>query len=178
MSTATDKLTEMFDNSRLQCEAIDDSTAQIEAQIEELESQRDAIQEALFDGIAFDMSSYLELKMIDLGGTYILYGSDFGVMNVTDWEIHKVEANPDPPPDTIDTVIYVYEGVGWDNDQTIIDLETDFQFGYDYIHHENGLTGTYGLQDQIDQLYSALDLLGANKDKYGDSRNVFQNHMT
>jgi len=169
MSTANDKLTEMFDNSRLQTSAIDDSTAQIEAQITELESQRDAVQEGVMDKAESDMTDYLEnTKLSEVGGAYVTFGINYGILNITDWIIYDSTANP----------IYEFDGIGWDDDQVIIDLEADWQFGYDYIHHTNGVTGTYGLQDQINILYNALNLLDANKSKYGDSRNVFQKYMT
>ena len=169
MSIATDKLTAMFYNSTAQCDSIDDSTAQIEAQIEELESQRDSIQEGILDQSAIDMSSYLQFtKMPEFGGDYITFGVNYGVTNITDWIIY----------DSLDNPVYEFEGVGWDGDTEIIGLEDDFQFGYDYIHHTNGLTGTYGLQDQIDILYIGLNILMLNKDKYEDSRNVFQKYMT
>lgn len=169
MSTATDKLTEMFDNSRLQTEAIDDSTAQIETQITELESQRDAVQEGVVDKSESDMTDYLEnTKLSEVGGSYVTFGPNYGITTITDWIIYDSTANP----------IYEFGGIGWDDDQIIIDLEADWQFGYDYIHHVNGVTGTYGLQGQISVLYNALNLLAANKEKYGDSRNVFQKYMT
>ena len=169
MSISQDKLTEMFDNSRLQTAAIDDSTAQIEAQITELESQRDAVQEGVVDKSESDMTDYLEnTKLSEVGGDHITFGGNYGVTNIIDWIVYDSTGLP----------IYEFEGIGWDDDQTIIDLEADWQFGYDYIHHDNGVTGTYGLQGQIDILYNALNLLIANKEKYGDSRNVFQKYMT
>lgn len=169
MSESTDKLTEMFDNSRLQSSAIDDSTSQIEIQIEELESQRDAIQESVVDKSESDMTDYLEnTKLSEVGGDHVTFGANYGVVNITDWIIYDSTGFP----------IYEFEGVGWDDDQIIIDLESDWQFGYDYINHVNGVSGTYGLNGRISTLYTALNVLIANKDKYENSRNVLQKYMT
>ncbi len=170
MSVYSDKLTEMTNNADDQIDGIDDSTSQIEVQIEEYESQRDAIQYGLMDQISFvDLSSYLVVtKVPEKGGVggYITFGGDYGVVNVTDWVIYDVLNNP----------VYVYGGVGWDSDSTIVNFINQWDFGDDYIHHAFDTTGTYGLQANIDQLYSALNLLQANRDTIGNSKIVFASY--
>jgi len=167
MSEYSDKLTEMVNNVDDQVSALNDSTTQLIVQITELEEQRDAIQYGLLDEIAIDMSNYLEVvKLPEWGGSYITFGADYNVLNVTDWIIYN----------TLDNPVYVYDGVNWDNDPDIIDLEDKWQFGYDYINHAFGLTGTYGLQARIDQLENGLSLLVQNKSKVEDSTDAFSGY--
>lgn len=171
MSESSDKLREMIEDVDSQLENIDDSTAQIFIQIEDLENKRDSIQNGMLNEIMIDTSSYLEInKVPDFGGIggYITFGSNFGNTNITDWIIY----------DVLDTPVYVYNGVGWDDDINIINWINQWNFGYDYIHHEFGITGTYGLQDQIDQLYNALDLLITNRNKYENSKTEFEEFAT
>lgn len=174
MSTYSDKMREMINNADDQIDGIDDSTAQIEIQIEEYESQRDGIQYGLMDNIAFiDLSSYLVItkapEKSTYGDGYVVFGGDYGVVNVTDWAIHD---------STTGDVVYTFEGVNWDDDPVIIEYVNQWNFGYDYIHHTFGITGTYGLQDKIDQLYDALGLLQANRYKIGNSKGVFENYAS
>ena len=169
---ASDKLREMINNADDQISGIDDSTSQIEIQIEEYESQRDAIQYDLMDQIAFiDLSSYLVVtKVPEFGGVdgYIEFGGNYGIINVTDWIIYDGTNNP----------VYEYESINWDGDENIINWIRQWNFGYDYINHDFGISGTYGLQDKIDQLYNALNLLQANRNKIESSKDVFENYAS
>lgn len=170
MSDYSNKLSEMVNNTDDQISALDDSTAQLILQIEELEEQRDAIQYGLMDQIAFiDLSSYLVItKVPDKGGVggYISFGVDYGVINVTDWIIYNVLNIP----------VYIYGGVGWDDDSIIIDFIDKWNFGYDYINHPFNLTGTYGLQSRIDQLNNGLNLLIQNKQKVEGTSSAFNGY--
>jgi len=168
MSEYSNKLREMINNADDQVASIDDSTAQIQTQIDEYEEQRDSIQYGLMDQIAnIDLTSYLELAKTPEGG-YITFGDDYGILNVTDWIIYDGTHVP----------VYEYGGVGWDDDPTILDFISKWNFGYDYINHAFDVTGTYGLQAKIDQLYDALGLLQSNRSKIGTSKNVFENYAS
>jgi len=169
MSEYSDKLTEMVNNVDDQVSALNDSTAQLITQITELEEQRDAIQYGLLDEIAIDMSGYLEIvKLPDVGGSYITFGADYNVLNVTDWVIYDVGDNP----------VYIYDDIihGWDGDVNIIVWEDKWQFGYNYINQAFGLNGTYGLQARIDQLENGLSLLVQNKDKIEGTEDAFSGY--
>lgn len=172
MSEYSDKLREMINNADDQIDGIDDSTTQIITQIEEYEGQRDAIQFDMMDQIAFvDLSSYLVItKLPEVGGVggYITFGGDYGIINVTDWIIY----------DSTGDTVYEYKSIGWDDDPIIIDFIYQWNFGYDYIHHAFDTTGTYGLQANIDQLYSALNLLQENRSKIGSSKTVFSSYAS
>lgn len=183
MGEYNNKLSGMTNNADDQIDQIDDSTSQIETQIEELEAQRDAIQYGLMDQISFtDLSSYLVITKIPEkapGGGYLETFGDYGNLNVTEWRIYAYGVPTVPPaPPAADILVYEYEGTGWDNDSTIIDFINKWNFGYDYIHHTFDTTGTYGLQAKIDQLYSALNLLQANRDKIENSKTVFSDYKS
>lgn len=163
MSEYSDTLRGMINSADDEVTALNDSTTQIITQIEELESQRNAIEDAMLDVCANDLSSYLELtKLAEVGGDYVEFGPDYNVINLTDWGIYQNPA----------TLIYEY---GDDDDPDIIDWIGQWNFGFDYINHPFGITGTYGLQPRIDQLYDALDLLVDNKSKISESKTVFEN---
>jgi len=168
MSEYSDKLTEMVNNVDDQVSSLNDSTAQLITQLADLEEQRDAIQYGLLDEIAIDMSGYLEIVKLSsiVGASYITFGADYNVLNVTDWIIYN----------TLDNPVYVFEGVGWDNDSDIIDWITKWDFGYDYIYKAFGLTGTYGLQARITQLNNGLSLLVQNKDKVEGTESGFSGY--
>jgi hypothetical protein len=172
MSEHSDKLREMINNADDQIVGIDDSTSQIITQIEEYENQRDAIQYELMDQISFiDLSSYLVItKVPEKGGPggYITFGGDYGITNVINWIVF----------DGTNVPVYEYNSVGWDGDSTIVNFIDQWNFGYDYIHRTFGLTGTYGLQAKIDQLYNALTLLQINREKISDSKTVFENYAS
>lgn len=166
MSEYSNTLREMINNADDEASSIDDATAQIITQIEDLEDQRNGIENAMLDVCANDLSSYLELtKLAEVSGDYVEFGTDYNVANLTDWGIYQL-----PGP----VLVYEYEGTGWDSDSTIIDLIDKWDFGYDYITHPFGITGTYGLQARIDQLYDALDLLLSNKSKIEESKTAFE----
>lgn len=167
MSTASNKLREMINNADQQTEDIDSSVDQIDTQLTELQSQHDAIREGLLDVITSDMTSYLEItKIVEVGGYSVIYDPDFGESTVTTFYIL----------DSTGGVLYEYEGIGWDSDTQIIDWVDKFDFGYDYLTHPLGITGTYGLNDRITQLNNAKALLGLNKTKITDSKTVFEDY--
>lgn len=167
MSTASSKLREMINNADQQAEDIDNSVDQIDTQLTELQSQHDAIREGLLDVITSDMTSYLEsIKIVEVGGSSVVYDPDFGDSTVTTFYILDSTGN----------TLYEYEGIGWDGDTQIIDWVDKFDFGYDYLVHPLGITGTYGLNDRIGQLVNAKALLVLNKTKVVDSKTVFEDY--
>jgi len=156
----------MINNADDEIDSLDDATAQIITQIEELEEQQDGILYGMMDPVAIDLSSYLEItKLVEVGGDYVSFGVDYNVSNLTDWGIYR---NP---------AILIYE-YGDDSDTSIIEWVSQWNFGYDYINHTFGVTGTFGLQAKIDQLRNALDLLLANKLKIEDSKTEFENYAS
>jgi hypothetical protein len=161
------KLRELINNADGQAEDIDNSVTQIDTQLTELQSQHDAIREGLLDVITGDMTSYLEItKIVEVGGSFVAHDPDFGDSTVTTFYIL----------DSTGGVLYEYEGIGWDSDAQIIDWVDKFDFGYDYLVHPLGITGTYGINDKITQLQNAKNLLTQNKTKVVDSKTVFEDY--
>lgn len=169
MSEYSDTLRGMINKADDQIDSIDDSTALIITQIGELEEERDAMQYGVLDVSATDMSGYLEfIKLPEVGGDYVTFGADFNVINITDWGIYTLPS----------TLIYAYEGVGWDSDAEIIGLEENWQFGYDYLNHAFDTSGTYGILARIDQLYNALSILQSNRTKIEDSKTELEGYAS
>jgi len=159
------KLREMYDTVDDQVASIDDNTSQLDIQIIELNKKIDAIRIGLMDVIAnVDMTNALDVY-IPTGG-YIIFGINYNILNVTDWIVYDSTGIP----------VYEWYSIGWDNNPTIIDLESKWQFGLDNINHPIGITGTYGLQPMVDQLENAKGLLVANREKLLSSKSVFEDY--
>lgn len=148
-------LRDMINTSSEEMINLDNSILQIDSQIKELQSQFDAIRHDMLDVIVGDMTSYLELKLIELEGFDIYYPPNFGVDTISNFQIIDSTGN----------IIYEYMGIGWDDDEKIIDYIDRFNWGYDYLYHELGVDGTYGIYPRIVQLESAKNLLLSNKGK-------------
>jgi hypothetical protein len=74
-------------------------------------------------------------------------------------------------------IVYTYGGVGWDSDAAIIQEVEAFATGYDHLTHPLGLTGTYGLNERIDQLEKGRDLQDANKAAYENFIQWYEAYM-
>jgi len=66
-----------------------------------------------------------------------------------------------------------WTSTGWDDDSVIENCIARWAWGYDYIYHSPGTSGSYGLQPQITSLNSAIQITNANKVKYRDSKTYF-----
>ncbi len=163
------KLREMINNADQQAEDIDSSVSQIDVQLTELQEQHDAIREGMLDVIVSDMTSYLEdIKIFEVNGSSITYDSDFGDSTVSSFHIIDSTGNP----------IYEYQSTGWDDDTSIQTWVIQFDFGYDYLNHEIGITGTFGIIPRINQLENAKGLFLSNKEKIEDSKDIFENYVS
>ncbi len=75
-------------------------------------------------------------------------------------------------------ILYEYEGIGWDNDSTIIKYIADWDFGKDYlIHPLITFDGTYGIYPNIDVYTKAKTTIEGSKDKISDSKEVLEDYM-
>jgi len=161
------KLNEMIESVDETNEGIDNSITQLNSQIEEIQSQIDEIESSVLEVATGDMTSYLEdTKIIEIGGSYIEYPSEFGISTISNFKIY----------DILNIVVYEYNGTGWDNDTKIKSWISDFDFSYDYLHKEMGTEGIYGLYPKLDQLEMGKTLLQANKQKYTDSKTIFSKY--
>jgi hypothetical protein len=174
MSAASDKLREMIDNVEDQAEAIDSSIAQIQAQIDELDEQDDAIVDGILDVAAPDLETYLEdVKRLEFPGSIVDIGPTYNVIGygneLTDWAlIDSTTLNP----------VYVFEGVGWDDSTAIINFVTNWNFGNDYLTRPLDTGASYGIRPYRTALEDARDLLEENKDKIEASETVFEGYAS
>jgi len=181
---------QMIDQVEGQVEALDNGILQIENQIEEYNEEIDALENIVggdatsTTGYAFDMREYLEgAKSTELaltynnGEIYTVYGATYGVYdyvggNITDWVIWYWEYAPVPPPilpRPVPIEIYIYEGVGWDADATILALIDDWAWVNDYLTRPLDTGATYGLIPNRDALIGAAAILEADKLKLEQS---------
>jgi hypothetical protein len=170
MSAASDKLREMVNNVEDQVEAIDSSITQIQAQIDELNEQDDAIVDGVLDIVAPALETYLEdVKRLEFPGSIVDIGPTYNVIGygneLTDWAlIDSTTLNP----------VYVYEGIGWDDSTAIIAFVTEWDFGNDYLTRPLTTGASYGIRPYREALEDAKDLLEENKDKIEASETVFE----
>jgi hypothetical protein len=66
---------------------------------------------------------------------------------------------------SISVMTYGYKKTGWDNNQEIEDIITEFNKVYEYIAQPLGINGTYGLDGQIEALQEAKCVQTKNKNK-------------
>jgi len=75
--------------------------------------------------------------------------------------------------ESVKTLSYQYNGIGWDSDTIIINKIVDFNFTYDYLNKTIDTSGTYGIYDMISKLTVGKNLTQINKTKYEDSITIF-----
>jgi hypothetical protein len=164
--SARDILNEMVNAAPDQVGALESNIQSIDDQISDLTDEANAIEEAILEVDATALIIYLESTKVPSGGSLVL-GADYNVTNITDWQVLDSTANP----------VYEYLGVGWDGDTYIIQLITDWAFGYDYLTRTLISGATYGIYPQISALSSAKSILEANKTKIEDSIDVLGRYI-
>jgi len=167
------KLTQMINESTDQVAAINSSIDQVQAQIDDLTQQSEAIENAVLNVAANDLTYYLDntklpqFQLIDPGAS-VVYGPTYNSIiyenELTDWKI----------VDSSNVTMYQYLGVGWDNDQIIIDLIDEWDYGNDYLTRPVTSGASYGIRPYISSLQSAKSLLLENADKVGDTKTFFE----
>jgi len=173
MSTESDILRDMISSADEKVANIEGSIEVVDGQIDELQDEFDAIRNGLMTPAADDLIAYLDsTKMIEIEAIYgestTVIGPQYDDINVTDWKII----------DSTAITRYEYLGVGWDGDTIIINYKDTWDFGYDYLYHPLGTTGTYGIQPMIDALNNGKSTLNGNKDTISDSKTVFEDYAT
>jgi hypothetical protein len=173
MSVESDKLRSMINSADEEIENIDSSIGAVDGQIDELQEEFNAIRNGLMTPVANDLLTYLgSTKILEIEALYgdcdLIVGPDYDDINVTDWTIIDATA----------ITRYEYLGAGWDGDTIIIGYKNSWDFGYDYLYHSLGTSGTYGIQPMIDALNNGKSALNANKDTIFDSKTTFEDYAT
>ena len=177
---ASDILKEMMNNANDEIENIESALEQMDEQILILDEQIDAVENGMCVQAKNQLIDYLEnvkLLLFPLGT--LTYGSNFGIIDyetggITDFEITEMDETAIPPESV---VVYEYEGTGWDNDQTIIKLINDYNFGNDYLTRPLDSGATYGLKPNRNNLGQAKTLLQNNANKILNSKTAFDDYV-
>ena len=179
MTTQSDILREMSDDSEDQADQIQIQIDQIDASIADYNEKIDAVQNGQCDVAENNLTGYLdgtkvpELEIL-LGGTLeVVYGADYGTINYTTGGITDFTII-----DSLLVVVYEYEGINWDTDAFIQKAIDDFAFGNDYLARPLDSGATYGLIPNRDSLLSAKSILTNNKQKTIDSKASFADYAS
>jgi len=186
MAEPSDILRKMINESEDQAADIQSSIDQVQAQIEELNEQIDALQ----NGMCLDISDstgsltlYLDstkLEEIELlyGDPFntpfeLEYGPDYGKIDwvdggVTDFKI----------VDSTGNTMYEHSGTNWDNDPHIQKFIDDFDFANDYLTRPLTTGATYGLIPSRDNLLGAKALLEQNRNKIVASEGALEDYAS
>jgi hypothetical protein len=175
---AVDVLRTMINDSEDKVESTQSQLDQVDALIEELEEQAEAIEDGQLTPIANDLEDYLENTKIPtlptsnaevvLGPTYNNL-ADIENATITDWQIID---------STSLVVLYEYLGVGWDGDAAISKFVSDWNYGHDYlIHPLDSFTGSYGIYPNIEVLNNAKSTLEGNKVKFAGTEAAFEDYV-
>ena len=78
-----------------------------------------------------------------------------------------------PNISSISVMTYGYKKTGWDNNQEIEDIITEFNKIYEFIAQPLGINGTYGLDGQIAALQEAKCIQNKNKTKLQELINIY-----
>jgi hypothetical protein len=121
--------------------------------------------------IPYDVSDY----RVALKGGY-------NSTNLTAWavQIYGTIPNPIPPfiPPTIPAWLDTYSlTVNWDNNAQVIELISNWNYGYDLLTKELDASGTYGLYAQIANINVSINLLTINKNKAEGALDVYPNYI-
>lgn len=192
MSADTDKLREMINVAPAQSENIGNSISDITVIRDEYNEQISAVQNGMCGSAQSQMTAYLTtVKLVQFQLTYptaeLTFGGTYGTIvystgNITDWEIWYDLITPTVPPapaiPPVKTVLYEYEGIGWDSDTQIITWADDYSFGNDYLTRLLSSGATYGLIPYRDNLDTAIGLLTSNQNKIDDSISYLEDYAT
>ena len=172
MSFDTNKLTSMAKAVPAQVEAIETSIASVEDSIDDLTKQKNAIENGVCGEAKSQAIDIIENTILpDKGGDHVSYGPTFGLINwnppgnLTDWEIQDATNAP----------VYSYVSGDYPDLDELVD---DYDFGNDYLTRPLTSGATYGLEDSIESLQNASDLLNENANKIADSQAIFEKYGT
>lgn len=180
----SDKLQEMVDEYPQRISDLEQSVTELQAIADDLQEQREAIENVVMTPATADSDAYIEAKKIEIGGDTIVKGGTYGVSDIVDWEIQQTTSipNPSPPPPTIPSTVTLLrgsdlDGTGSQADQDQYQRQNDFAEAYDHIHKELDTSGTYGIKDTRSNVITGRDVQEANKNKIEDVLDVYQRYL-
>jgi len=153
----TQVIDRIVDYGIINYEDLSNELTDLDTEINDLGLQIEAIQNLL--GVIRDaLTYYLENVKMPTNSEFcqVLYGTNYGTIGLDDWMIVSKTGTP----------LYAYNGVGWDNDESITQWIEDFAFCYDLLTCPIGPDGTYGLQDMASKLLVARESVQKDRDKF------------
>lgn len=162
MSDVT-KLQEMVAGYPDQIQQLEDSITELTVIADDLQEQREAIENVVLAGLTADSDSWIAQKAIDLGvgscgGTCsVCTSGDYGVSNLTEWAI----VSGGCPPST--HIVVFDSGDVADTEQ--LQRVSDFAEAYDHIWKALDETGTYGIKATRDNVNTGKSIVEINKTK-------------
>jgi len=150
-------------------------------------------------GVGVSWETYWDVAP-DLVTYRVNLGAAYNVTSINEWKIQQYQfVIPTPPPILpgafVWVTVYEYLGVGWDNDTQIVEIQDDWDFGCDYLHHPlgveadagnspdcvlrvaSGVQSSYGLYPRIASLTTAKTIITNNQTKVDDSEEVFDRYL-
>lgn len=180
---ASDILRKMLNQAPQQVEDLDSSLSQIDALIDDLTEQIDAVTDGLCGVAESNLTTYLDSTKVDelelLYGSglntpfSVTYGADYGTIDYTDGGITDFTVF-----DSTGDIQYEYLGTNWDGDSYIVGLIDDYDFGNDYLTRPLTTGATYGLIPSRTSLSTGKSILEENKDKISDSIGALEDYAS
>ena len=167
-----DVLQEMVDALPTTIDNMNSGITELNTAISGLTDEKNAI-EWSFSLMTTAASAWLDWKANDLNPTYTVTTSgDYGIKNLHEWGIVNPAANKDQ------SLVYSDTDVTSASPPTLPETkqynrQTGFVEGYEHIHKENDLTGTYGIDARKSGLDTGLGLMGYNRNKYKNVLKVY-----
>lgn len=189
------KLRAMYADVKGIVDGLKGSVKQVEAQQGSLTQEKNAIEDAVMNEVANKLRAYLtDVKVPTFvppeytGPIRVVFGGSYGdissAASIIDWQIQEQVPVPGPlpgdPPVPTWMIIYIFEGPGWDGDETIQGYVDDWMFSHDYLNQELGtgtIPSTYGINPNISALEGAKEILTNNTNKIKDSKAVFAKYI-
>jgi hypothetical protein len=190
MGVDTNKLTTMAQNAPELSANIGQSISTIDDALDELDSQRDAVQVGVCGTTKTLAIAYIDvmlgiLRLVE-PTAYFSPGPGFGTIawsdpgpigNLSEWGFYKLIPNPIPPflPPFIPFLLYYYTpGI----DPILDVLVDDYAFGNDQLTRPLTDGATYGLIPNLDVLGTGRSILRENQDKLDAAPAVYNRYST
>lgn len=174
----------MVDGYPEQIQNQEDSITELTAVSEDLQEQREAIENVVLATAEADSDTYLSAKMVEIGGSSVIKGGDYGSTNVTDWQIVSagMVPNPTPPPLMIPGFIVLLQGSDLDGTGSQEDIDqfqrqNDFTASYNHIWQDLGTDGTYGIKPTRDSVETGKSIVQKNKDKIEQVQEIYTRYL-
>jgi len=190
MGVDTNKLTTMAKNAPALSANVGSSISSLEDALDELNSQKDAVQDGLCgtaetEAIEYITGTILPIWILVESTAYVVYGSGFGSIawsdpgpagNLSAWGIYY-DVTPIPPPilPAVPTLLYSYTPGDYPDLDQLVD---DYEYGNDQLTRPLTDGATYGIIPNIAVITSGKSILEENQDKLDDAPDVFNRYAT